>query len=248
MNTGPELEDGYLEQYQIYSRAEVLALLRELAESHTLVTIYYDGGDKFILTKVLSVNPEFEEIVFDASPDSRTSAALLASTRLVVVAFLDAVKLQFRASRAERSACQGGDAIRIRLPDSMLRLQRREFYRIATPLARPLKLVIPAGEGRSTPTELRVTDLSCGGMGVAAPTLPPLPLEPGATFAGCRLGLPDVGDITVTIEVRHVARGAGASGKTQTHCGLKFLALAPHNMTLLQRYINSLERERRSRR
>jgi flagellar brake protein len=231
------------EQYQLYSRAEIIALLRELAANHTLVTIYYDGTAQFVLTTILAVNPEFEELVLDTSANPRDTEALIRSGELTVVGLLDHVKVQFSATHVERFMFEGGDALRIRLPDSMLRLQRRNFYRIATPVVRPLEVVIPENNKRPR-TTVRVVDLSCGGVGVVYQTQ--LALELGMMIDGCRLDLPEIGSITCTLEVRFLMHTAGPGGTQRTRCGFQFVQLPPGTVTLLQRYINKLERERRS--
>jgi c-di-GMP-binding flagellar brake protein YcgR len=233
------------EQYEVTSRIEIIALLRELIASRTHVTVYYDGPNRFALTTVLAVNPEFEEIVLDASADPHDTDALLRASLLTVVALLDHVKVQFHASRAERIAYEGGTALRIRLPEAMLRLQRRNFYRIATPVARPLELTVPAGEEWPKPLTLRVVDLSCGGLGVAYQ--PPIRLELGWVLADCRLDLPEAGTIVAPLEVRFLMNTAGPGGTQRTRCGLQFVTLPGNATTLLQRYINKLERDRRSR-
>jgi c-di-GMP-binding flagellar brake protein YcgR len=246
MDRLPETEHPGLEQFQLYSRVEILALLREIAERRILVTIYFRGGERFVLTTVLGVNPEFEEIVFDASADPRDTEELLRSGTLVMVAFLDEVKVQFRAGRAERCTHEDGVALRVRVPDSVLRLQRREFYRVATPMTRPLVVTVPPTEPSAAPLRLRVADLSCGGVGVVGES-PLLGLEPGAVLRHCRLELPGVGVIDASLEVRHIAQPRGGAAATQTRWGMRFVNLAPGSLTLLQRYINKLERERRAR-
>jgi c-di-GMP-binding flagellar brake protein YcgR len=232
------------EQYQVYSRIEIIALLREIQALHALVTIYFDGGERFALTNVLAVNPEFEELVLDAAANAHDNEALVRSQRLVVITFLHHVKIQFRATRAERTTLEGRPALRIRLPDSMLRFQRREAYRVQTPVAQPLKVVVPAM--RPQPSfALKVFDLSCGGVGVHPPTDAPA-LEPGQRLHGCMLALPGIGEVHADLEVRHLMRSASASGPV-TRCGLQFIDLSPAHATLVQRYINRLDRDRRSR-
>jgi len=232
------------EQFRVHSRMEIIGLLRELIARHTLVTLYFGGSAQFVLTTILAVNPDSEEIILDTSSKPEDTAALMRSDEIAAVSLLDEVKIQFRAGRAERCAFEDGEAIRIRLPESMLRLQRRNFYRIETPVVRPLELVLPAGDGRAKPVALRVVDLSCGGVGVAYG--PPMELELGTVIPKCRLDLPDVGTVTASLEVRFLMHTSGPGGAQRTRCGLQFLDLPAASTALLQRYINKLERERRS--
>lgn len=233
----PEPEARDLEQFQVYSRVEIVGLLRELIDRRALATVYFHGGASSIVTPLLAVNPEFEEIVFDCASNARDNALLARSVGLVAVAFLDQVKVQFRAGRAEETVFEDRPAFRVRLPDSVLRLQRRNHFRVRTPVTRPLVLAIPAGTAGGRPRALRVEDLSCGGVGAVAGK-DDGPFEPGAVFGRCRMELPGVGAIECTVEVRHTRLGAGGA----LRLGLRFVDLPVSTVTRVQRYINHLER------
>ena len=243
---GPESDSSDLEQFRIHSRVEIIALMRALQDAHTLVAVYWDGGSRSIVTNVLAVDPEFEEIVLDAAAKDEDNASLLRSTPVTAVALLDQVKIQFQASRASQTVFEDAPALRVRLPDSLLRLQRRNFYRVATPVAKPLKVVVPPAGERAKSMELRVFDLSCGGVGVLQPGSAP-PCERGTVLANCRIDLPEVGSITSAMVLRFAAAETGANGSPQVRCGFEFVDLPSSMMTAIQRYINKLERERRAR-
>jgi hypothetical protein len=89
-------------------------------------------------------------------------------------------------------------------------------------------------------------------IGPASPVRPPnhedvrVPDRRKPRVANCRLELPDAGPLVATLEVRFQARNAGPGGTERTRCGMQFLNLPTGGMTMLQRYINKLERERRS--
>lgn len=232
----PEPESRELEPFQVYSRVEIVGLLRALIERHTLVTVYFRGGEASVVTRLLAVNPDFEEVVFDCAQSACANDALARSSGIVAVAFLDHVKLQFRAPRAEPTVFADAPAFRVRLPESMLRLQRRNFFRVRVPATRPILLRLGEdadGRGRA----LRVVDLSCGGVGAIADRSVG-PIAPGTVLTGCRMDLPDIGPIGCSVEVRH----ANMRPDHTLRLGLRFVDLPPAMATLLQRYINRVER------
>lgn len=239
----PEPESPALERYQIYSRVEIVAIARDLIARRALLSLHFGGGERSVVTAVLAVNPDFEELVIDAPKAERDTEAIVRSPALVAVAFLDHVKVQFRSTRAEATTLDGAAAIRLRLPDSVLRLQRRNFFRVPTPQSRPLRLYVPPQSGGGTAAEYRVLDISAGGVCIAVEGAQPA-FDPGATLADCRLELPGFGTVVTGVQVRHVNRSGSAGGAVRTRCGLQFLKLAPGMSTLVQRYINQLERER----
>ncbi|MDW8467985.1 MAG: PilZ domain-containing protein [Burkholderiales bacterium] len=155
---------------------------------------------------------------------------------------LDGVRIHFATQRAAPTVFDGLAALRVRVPETVLRLQRRDHFRVAPPLARPLELEAPHPAGGRV--RLRVLDISCGGAAVAlAP--PQLALAPGELLRGCAVELPGPVRLVFDAEVRSVEPGRGPGGATR--CGLKFVNLPGAALTAIQRYVLQLDRERRAR-
>jgi c-di-GMP-binding flagellar brake protein YcgR len=66
-------------------------------------------------------------------------------------------------------------------------------------------------------------------------------------FDNCRIDLPDVGTITATLRVRSVFEFTLRSGVRSKRAGCQFIDLPGPMMTLIQRYIIRVERERKAR-
>jgi flagellar brake protein len=217
LSAKPEIESVDMERFQVYSRVEILAVLRAIHAQRVLMTLYFNHGDEFILTTLLSVNPEFEEMVFDAGPDKQLNKRLTDSQRIIGVAFVDSVKVQFNATRAESTTFEGSPAFRLRLPDSVLRLQRRNYFRIPTPIAKPLKCTVarpvppepvaPDAAAKPKVVELTVVEIGCGGLAL---TMNPdeLRIEPGTSLEQFTLELP----AQAGMPVRGHACGNGHAG------------------------------------
>ncbi|APV51420.1 hypothetical protein BWI17_18025 [Betaproteobacteria bacterium GR16-43] len=238
----PEAFGPELEPFQIHSRRDVIAVLQSLRHGKSPITMHYDRGERFLVTRLLSVNPDFEELIFDASPDAEENARLARSTRVTAVSFDAHVKVQFEAEHAEGIVFDNLPAFRVRVPGVLLRLQRREAYRIATPVVKPLKCRIPLSEGETV--EATLVDISVGGLACFV-RAPQLEAEVGTRYPDCVMELPDEGPLTTTLEVRHVTEERqGTTTMRRLRC--KFVSLAGTDATRVQRYIHKLERSRLS--
>jgi c-di-GMP-binding flagellar brake protein YcgR len=233
-----------LERFQIYSRIEIVAVLRALIERRAQATIHFSQGEEFLLSTLLSVNPDFEELVFDCCGDQAANDRLLRSPRLHFVAALDRVRIQFAALHAESTVHDGLPAFRVRIPDSLLRLQRRDYFRVAPPVAKPLLARIADPREPARVVELRVLDLSAGGIAVTDPPLG-LRLEAGMVLEQCSLDLPGIGEVRFRAEVRSTPAKRASGGASR--CGLRFLDMPGAVSARVQRYILQLDRDRRSR-
>jgi c-di-GMP-binding flagellar brake protein YcgR len=238
----PEPDSPDLEPYVVYSRVEILALLRSLGDAGTLVTVYFDQHAGFAVTVLLAINPDFEEVVFDNASDASTQRRLLATEELVFVAFVDNIKLQFKARKAESTTYDDKPAFRVRLPDQALRLQRRDFFRVKTPVSKPAHCLVPYGDDKKQYEKLRLLDISVGGVGVV--TYPEkFDLTAGVRIDECFLDLPGVGSVGVSLKVRHVA--PLPRDEKARAVGCEFVDIAPMARTLIQRYVNKLDAEQR---
>jgi c-di-GMP-binding flagellar brake protein YcgR len=232
------------ERFTLRSRAEIVAVLRSLANQNAMITVYFDQGREFILTTILDVNPEFQELVFDLGADTRANTLLLQSSRLLVVGYEDHIKVQFATSFAQATTHAGHPAFRVRIPGALVRLQRRDFYRIQLPLGKPIKAYLqPYADHTETLIEARVVDLSCGGIAMTL-AAPAFPLEVGSVYPACSINLPAVGTVSAPVEIRNFRDVALKNGSRERRAGCHFIGLPGAMQTMIQRYINQAERER----
>lgn len=235
-------------QYCVESRAEVLALLREISARHTLVTIGFGEDGGYMVTTLLEVNAEFEELVFEATVDLPVLERLLAARYITGETMLDSVRIAFSTGRAEAVQREGMDAFRVRIPEAMVRLQRRDAFRISTPQEPPLLCRVRLPADPDHPLQLRVSDLSVSGLSLHLEGHElNLGLEPGMTLMDCHLELPGTGTVRGSLEVVHV-QATGAHGSGRRIVGCRFIGLPGPTQTLLQRHVIRLERARSARR
>ena len=238
----PEPEGLDHEDFRIHDRFEIIGVLREIIERRSLVTLDF-GGD-FIITSLLALNTENGELHFDPAQDEAANARIRAAGRLLFVALVENIKTQFETGPAVSATFEGRPALRTRMPASVLRLQRRNHFRVKAPRAEPLVCTIPMPDGALA--RFVVSDLSVSGIAMlAGPDLEAF--QSGAIFNNCRIDVPEEGVITTSIEIRNLVptRDAGAEGE-RIRFGCRFLNLAGTVESRLQRYINQLERSRRA--
>ena len=232
------LQPGH-ESFLVRGVPEILALLRGIRHAQSLVTAYAGGTGDFFASTVLDVNALSGEFLLEAGPGTVLPGE---AQTITVVTFLDSVKVQFEAAMLGTVGFEGHRALRLRLPSRVLRLQRRENFRVPTPALRAPVCRIPADAGRPA-LEIRVADVSCGGIALA---LEPgdLWLEPGDILRGCVLELPGMAPIAVSIEARHAERPAKGPVAGIRTCGCRFVDLPGPAETQIQRYVSAVERER----
>lgn len=234
-------------KYLVQSPIEILSVLRTIMQRNALVTLHFDSGDDSILTSILDIDSERGELVMDSGDNQKLNQQAIAEKSLICTTAHDEVKIKFVCDGIRKTRFNQKEALGAKLPDALLRLQRRENFRVATPLAKPLKCVIklPAGQGPAT-AELILLDISCGGMAVIDHH-PRISLEPGDAYSDCRIDLPDIGAVTFRMRVKESFPYTLKNGLTCMRAGCEFVSMPQNMLILVQRYITRLQQEKNAR-
>jgi c-di-GMP-binding flagellar brake protein YcgR len=235
------------DRYTVAARAERVAILNRLCNDATLLSVHPDGGADFILTTLVMVDAEQGILVFEAGRNTVTNDRLERAVRITFVTELDGIRVQFKSGAALPVLYGPDPAFQIDIPNSIVRRQRREYFRIAPPLNRPILVQVKLSESPETPTlPARGVDISCGGI-VLLVEGELGEIEVGQVLPEVSITLPGIATLKTGLEVRNksVSGRAGRDGTTRVGC--RFIGLSQANSARIQRYINHLEVERRSR-
>lgn len=239
------LESGGYDQFMLHGRNEILYIFKSLIEHVSQITVFF-GENNLLLTSVIKVDDD--SLVLDYGASAEMNRKALEANKLFCVTNLEKVKVQFILRGLVKIEYEGRPAFRADLPDSMLRLQRREYYRLTMPITRPLKgtIAIPSDGGLTDTAEVDVVDISGGGLSLI--NLPEhFSTEENTEIPNCRIDLPDVGVIAATLKVRTTFEIVLRSGARMKRTGCEFVKLPGPMATLIQRYILKVERERKAR-
>lgn len=232
-------------QYMLNSKSEMFSVFRGMVEHVSQITMFFNEGRDMVLTSMISYNDN--GIFLDLGASSEMNRKALETNKLFCVTQLDKVKVQFILRGVKRVETKEGPAFFAAMPESVLRLQRREYYRLAAPISRPLKCTVPfpLSDGQRRVVEAHIGDISGGGIGIVSIPID-IPLQPGVELS-CKIDLPEVGVVTGMVVVRSVFETTTRSGVKSKRAGCEFMKLPGPMLTLIQRYIIKVERERKAR-
>lgn len=233
-----------LSKYTLSSEVEIAHHLKAISTSGYMVTVFSNRGKTFILTRLLDVDQKNRRMVFDWGSEDATNQQLLASERNVFVCSPDGVKTQFITGQVHQIDYEGRPAFEVSLPEQVIKLQRREFFRIRTPIGNPLVCTINDFPG--APIELAVFDISLGGLALWLPDLAIAGFDIGTRYADCHLDLKPLGHLQCALEVRHRLPLQMRNGTDAVRVGCSFVGLPTQMENMIQRYVGQLERERRA--
>lgn len=247
----PDFEIDHKEefpQYLLSNRREILYYLNMLATRRSLLTAYINEGQRFLLTSIVAVDDATSSIFFDPPNVDEQLSDAIGARQITLVTNLDRVQIQMRLPALSESQYQGRKVIFAPIPEAMLRLQRREFFRLEPPLATPIhcKLLAHSPIGKMSTLDLVLSDISGGGISLIAPTEIADHFPRDTLFQQCRLEIPGEGVIQVNLRVRKTIELSSRNGRHSLRVGCEFMDLPSNRLAFVERYITRIERERKA--
>lgn len=232
------------EQYRITSAREIEFILQKVAQDESVIALYFSEENDFILTRLLGVDAT--GMWLEQRPTAVENNRVLESNKLIFVSSQAQVKVQFTSGQTRATNYQGKPAFFLPLPHNLYRLQRREYYRLITPVADPLLCVIPGNPPvENNLHEVTIMDISGGGVGLTCSEQDTV-LVPGQFYENCHIDLHEVGEFDATIEVKNLVMLATPSGETMRRAGCEFKNLDGASTILLQRYVTTMQRAKKT--
>lgn len=228
-------------RFLVHNPLEIVRILRNLALRNAMVSAFFNAGKESLLTSVLHVAPEQHRVILDTNANEALNRHLLQADKIIFTTLLDQIKIQFLANHIASATYEAKPAFSIPLPEQVLQLQRRESFRLTLPNVHQVNCSLPAGNEPAY--QLPIGDMSMGGISVSIGQFPDIQFEPGAVYPGCRIELPGVGVVEVSLRIQSIREVTLKSGKQSLRCGCQFIHLHPAMESLIQRYLFRLERD-----
>lgn len=245
MLTSDQTQTESEESYNIRNESDIQFILRGIMQARSLITLYFDQGNSFILTSILAIDPRNKKMVLDYGSDEKLNQKALNTGKLTCVTSQAKVKVEFKCESIKQIQFRDDNAFIVDLPKSLVRMQRRDFFRISTPSIKPLTCIIPLpAEYKSRTADVVLLDISCGGIAVIDQH-PTISFDPETVFRDCQITLPEIGTIIVNIKVKNTYEVTLRNNVTCKRAGCEFINPPTKMLAMIQRYIVKLEQKHR---
>ncbi len=239
------------EKYMLRSAKEILALLHAIQRSNALITAHFDHGKYSMLTAILDVRESDNSMLLDYGVNKHLNRRMVAGGKVLFDTIHNRIKVQFSAPNIVKTRFENQDAFRMKIPASLLRIQKRDYYRADTPMTQPLQCIVPARDNEQSEDthldhpvwEVSLENISIGGICIVGFPEQAV-ITQGMVFEGCRIVLPKTGKIIVDMEIVNTDDAkVKMRGKTKRY-GCKFINIDEVVQSMIQHYIIKLDREK----
>jgi c-di-GMP-binding flagellar brake protein YcgR len=239
METQPAPLDGMsgkdgLDEFRISSPRDIGTLLKQLLDGAIVLNLHGSDGSVF-RSAIWTMDSARATIGFNADPNDPAMQAIVHSQEVIVVGYLDSVKIQFDVRHPVLVHGNRASVLSCPFPREMFRFQRRNAFRV-----RPLMRSAPVARLRHPDQKdgevaLRVIDLSIGGCALFLPSDVP-PLSAGVTIAGVRMELDEDTRLDVSLRLQHVT--SINNDNRGVRLGCEFVRPNGDTLRTLQRFID----------
>jgi c-di-GMP-binding flagellar brake protein YcgR len=233
-----ESESSFL----ICNQAQIISHLSLLFNNKCLLSANFgDNNDSFITT-IMEIDKKNNSLILDYAPKEYLSQQALNSPNISFKTEYLGIKVTFHETRLAKTQHEGHPAFIMPIPEAILWLQRREFYRVKSPISKSsyCRLIL---EGRE-PIDLKLYDISLSGFSMLneASEISHL-LVFNAQFDQCKLILSETGEDNISFEVRSVYIINPEKLNKIEKIGCKFTRITSAFESAIQRYMQKIERE-----
>lgn len=194
-----------------------------------------------VLTMILAADEN--GVWIDAASNPLDNRHIERSKRIIFVTTHNQAKVQFVAGDVMLGIYEDAPAFSLALPRKLLRLQRRDYYRLVSPEVGMLKCIIyPMPDKAHIQHEITVMDISIGGVALVCEESG-VELKPGMVYEHCQIDLPGIGTLKTAIEVKNTFEITDRNGKVKRRAGCVFVKPDGKTTMLLQRYVAQMQQQ-----
>lgn len=246
-NSGKKSDDTMfagLEDFRTTQPKVIGDVLRLLMGRKDFLTVESNQRPDRIVTRILAVDQTAGTFIYDASPDETHNRCLLEAHENYFSGTQNGIRIQFISDQPKGIEFEGKFAFFAPLPQSLYRVQRREFFRAAAPLVESYSCRITLSDER--PVTLDIVDLSLDGVGLRSKVSSLSELQIGRVLKNSLLNFGKRGHIETGLKVSYM-RNLRDADNPAYRIGCRFDKFPKSKEQELQRLITYLELARRGR-
>ncbi len=237
-----------ISKYLVSSPKQVLSYLKLLSTERCLISAAFGEDEKdTFLTAIMEIDEKKQTITIDCGPKEYLNKRLIDSAIIKFKTEYKGIKVQFEGRKVKKAGSTGQPAFTVPIPGSIYWVQRRQFYRVKSPLSKNSYCIVTFKDEETeeeTKVNFNIYDISGNGFSFLSESTDfSSQLVPSAVFEQCDLVLENEETQKISFEVRHkLQQNPNKPGKTE-RIGCRITDETPRTESTILRYMQNIERE-----
>lgn len=233
------------DSFLIVSPNERRNQIKMIIRKEILVSVYVidEEGNKTanFSTNLLGINQDRGLLILDTTPNEQLNQKITTGNKLYCATTINDVPIEFEIATPTQAKLAGRPVFVTQLPEVLVRMQRRDFFRVTIPSGVAAVCYFPTDEEA---IKIDITDVSIGGLSITILEEFPLPFERNDIYEECEIQLSMGESFKVDLEVRNHIKKPGISNKNITQIGFAFKGISDNIQNQIQRFIFNIESKR----
>ncbi|MGZ4989537.1 MAG: flagellar brake protein [Methylobacter sp.] len=231
-----------ISSFSIQNPKQIINHLSLLVKNKCLLSARFGANNESYITTLLAINEANNSLVLDCGSKEDLNQRILNAGKVTFNTEYNGIKVSFVGAALKQTTHKKEAAFSVPIPKSLYWMQRREYYRVKSPLSKPsyCQLIV---EGRE-PVNLKLYDISLTGFAMlnVSKEISEL-LIPGSTISQSKLILSEAGEGMISFEI--CAKYIINPDKPQKiqKIGCKFIKVTRAVEEIIQRYMNQIQRQ-----
>ncbi len=222
----------------VTSRCVIIATLHQLKAEHELLSVRVPGCDDTASSAILAVREDQECYYLDELNLAPAHKAFLRKRKAIIYCRLQGMEVRMPCQLLKASSDKGIALYKIGLPKRIVRVQRRQHFRLRLNGGLVVPVTVPRLEGHRASGE--AFDLSTGGLGAFIHTSD-IPSR-GQILSEVTIALPQAPSFKTSVEIRF-ARLDEIHHSLRVGC--RFVSLDKNQERLIAHFLAEQQRKRR---
>ena len=204
-------------------------------EKKSILTASSADYDASIMTAIVDIFDDENEVIFDYSGSEELDRLIRKSRSIDFSTHVDDINVTFSSGAVEDTVYKGRPAFKIKMPRSIHKVQRRNFYRVSTPLSERPACVM---EHDGNTYQATIIDISIGGINAHIKNAD---FRAGDIIERCTISTPIGIEIEASLKIVYVRDRLDKNREARYGC--KFKDASTSVESKLQKYVSYLERK-----
>jgi len=231
-----------ISSFSIQNPKQIISHLSALVKNKCLLSARFGANNESYITTLIGINEKDNTVVLDYGSKEDLNQNILNANKVAFDTDFNGIKVSFVGAGLKKITHKGDPAFSMPIPKSLYWMQRREYYRVKSPLTKPsyCQLIIE----NKKPVNLKLYDISLTGFAMLNVSKEVSDLMiPGQKIAQSKLILSEAGEGVVSFEI--CAKYIINPDKLQKiqKIGCKFVNLTRSVEETIQRYMQQIQRE-----
>lgn len=226
----------------IHNPEQIISHLYLLVKRKCLLAAHFGNNEEFFLTTIIEIDKKNNTIILDYGSKEHLNKRILHSQKINLSTEYSGIPVTFSGARLTKIQYKGEPAFRMPLPASIFWRERREFYRVKSPISKFTYCWLKLSNQERI--NLNVHDISIAGFSMLNDCNEYFNrLIPATRFEQCKLILSETSEDTVSFEICGTTIINPEKSNKIERISCKFTQITPTFETTIQRHIQHIEIE-----